>query len=226
MYRSPESGGGDDALVLAELHVLDVHEAPNCTINTIGGTRKGALSLSISIGDIGGNMGAGVAPTQQAKDVAGLGLDVALYPGLVLYLGAARDHDSVTGHLEAITEPCSGCLRSDTHKITTAEIRKSELAEVEGLEVAVDEGHEELIERGTSGELESEDDYDCKGGDRSLGGLLENDAVTGGDLGWLAPTLDVAENDRLRVGTVVATSSGVLALRLTSMANWICQISC
>lgn len=235
--RSPESGGGDDGLVVAELHVLDVNEAPNCTIDTIGGARGGALGLSIGIGDIGGNVGAGVAPTQQAKDVAGLGLDVALYLGLVLYLGAARDHDSVTGHLEAVTEPCSSCLRCE---ITTAEVRKSELAEVEGLEVAVDEGLEELTERGIGGEPESEDDYDCKGGDRtstdfdvevawkgsSLCGLLENDAVTEGDLGRLALTLDIAENDRLRVGAAVATSSGVLASRLTSMANWICQISC
>ncbi|KAH9039794.1 hypothetical protein EDB85DRAFT_1927716, partial [Lactarius pseudohatsudake] len=110
--RSPESGGGDDALVVAELHVLDVHEAPNCTIDTVGGARKGVLGLSIGIGDIGGNVGAGVAPIQQAEDVAGLGLVVALYLGLVLYLGAARDHGSVTGHLEAVTEPCSGCIKS------------------------------------------------------------------------------------------------------------------
>ncbi|KAH9042966.1 eukaryotic translation initiation factor eIF2A-domain-containing protein [Lactarius deliciosus] len=172
-----ESGGGDYALV-EELHVLDVpvNEAPrpNGTTDTIGGARKGALGLGlgIGIGDIGGDVGVGVMPTQQAEDVAGLGLDVALYMGPVLYLGVARDHNNVTGHLEVITEPWSGCLRSlrrwqkeDAHKITTVEICKSGLAEVEELEVAVDEGIEELIERS------------------SLGGLLENDVVTGGDLG-------------------------------------------
>jgi len=98
-HRNPESGGGD-ALVVAELHVLDVDEAPrpNSTIDTVGGASKGVLGLGIGIGDVGdvgGDAGAGVAPTQQAEDVAGLGLDVALY-GPVLYLGAAQDHNSVT----------------------------------------------------------------------------------------------------------------------------------
>lgn len=89
---------------------------------------------------------------------------------------------------------------------------------MEGLHVAVGE---ELTKCGTGGELESEDDYDWIAGEHtitdfdvedawegsSLGGLLKIDAGTRGDVGWLALTLDVAENDGLRVVTAVATRS-------------------
>lgn len=116
MPLNPESSGGDDLVVL-ELLVLDVDVSgrPNSTIDTAGAAASGALGLGIRIGDVGGvdgDEGVGVAPTQAAEDVAGLDLDVALYLGLVLYLGAAQHHNSLARHQEAVTEPCSGCLRA------------------------------------------------------------------------------------------------------------------